>query len=135
MCKTQLDATMTLRLFEADGYVLVTVDGAFRSRTFRIPIEDATLFLGAGTYDCRAIVFRSDRAGGKLRALYPWTYGELQVRHKLRDLRDDSLNQTAAEIVCVEEPMEDRELEERWTTLWEPTDETESEAEEETDEH
>lgn len=115
--ETRVTSDMELRLIEVDDDALVTVDGPFESRTFRISLEDAVMFAAAKPLDCRAIVFRSDRGGGDLRALYPWTYGEWQVRYDLRALCRDTSSPVAT-IDTVDDPLDDEELKDRWTVVW-----------------
>jgi hypothetical protein len=121
-----VETTSTARVLDTgSGSVLLWIDGPFETRSFEIPTEDAQTFSGYGTLDCRAIVYRCDRGGGRLRALYPvGTGGEVRVRYDLRDGREYNHKDvaTVASVRHSEEPMGDDEIERRWTVLWEPTE-------------
>ena len=117
-----VETTSTARVLDTNsGSVLLWIDGPFETRSFELPTENANTFSGYGTLDCRAIVYRCDRGGGRLRALYPpGTGGEVRVRYDLRDLGDYNHEDvaTVASVRHAEEPMADDEIERRWTVLW-----------------
>lgn len=125
-CEKTVETTSTARILENNsGSVLVWIDGPFETRSFKIPTEDAHTFSGYKTLDCRAIVFRCDRGGGRLRVLYPQgTGGEVVVRYDLRDFDEYNHNDeaTIASVRHRTEPMTDEEIESRWTLLWERTE-------------
>jgi len=124
-----VETTSTARILETEDSVLVWIDGPFETRSFEIPTEDAHTFSGFGTLDCRAIVYRCDRGGGRLLACYPaGTGGEVRVRYDLRESRDyDSKDvATVASVQHAKEPMAEDEIEGRWTVLWTPTEDGES---------
>lgn len=126
MCKQTVETTSTARVVDADDSVIIWIDGPFETQSFEIPTADVQTFSGfSKNFDCRAVIFRCDRAGGRLRALYPTETGSEVVVHY--DLREhDDFNHdgeaTVATIRYVEDPMTEEEIEERWTTLWEPTE-------------
>jgi len=109
------------RVLETEASVVVWIDGPFETRSFEIPTTDAHTFSEYDTLDCRAIVYRCDRGGGRLLALYPaGTGGEVRVRHDLRDGREYNHEDvaTVANVQHAKERMTDEEIERRWTVLW-----------------
>jgi hypothetical protein len=127
--KQTVETTSTARILETEDSVLVWIDGPFETRSFEIPTADAQTFSGYGTLNCRAIVYRCDRGGGRLRALYPaGTGGEVRVRYDLRESREYNHEgvATVASVQHAKDPMAEDEIERRWTVLWEPTADGES---------
>jgi hypothetical protein len=127
VCEREVQTTSTARLLETGtDSVLIWIDGPFETRSFEIPTEDADTFSGFQKLDCRAIIFRCDRGGGRLRVLYPTDTGdEVVVRYDLRELDQYSHNDeaTIASVRHSRDPMTDEEIARRWTVLWEATEE------------
>lgn len=129
MTEQQLEVSMEIRTLETEDSVMVWVEGSFQSQSFTIPTTDANVLGHVGPLECRKVVYKNDRSGGHLWALYPWLHGEIQVRYCLRDLSNDRYEnpnvdreRTVAQIVDASAELPDDVIDRQWETLWEPTD-------------